>query len=201
TDALVQLLPHLPPEDVLSVGSFAEKLTWWSDGKSVRDSLRLPLPPSDVGPHGPTNLEPVLESIGRSATDTMPKQLLVLTDAETEIRDPDGLAELLKRKNIHMHLLAIGEGSALPALRRIISATGGTLVTELDPQKWTAAIEQLMRQASPELLSKEPVTVRFSGDLNSLPPRSVAPWNRTWIKPRATALAEAVAASEPLVMA
>ena len=119
TDALVKTLSHLPPQDVVSVGSFAESLQWWVEGKPVHDAATIPLPPANAEPHGPTNLQPALEAIARSADGTMPIRLLVLSDFDTEITDPAALAKLLKSKNVHLHLLAIGEGTALPALRRV----------------------------------------------------------------------------------
>ncbi|MDB5356701.1 MAG: hypothetical protein JWN24_3154 [Phycisphaerales bacterium] len=198
-DSLVKLIPHLPPDDLLSVGSFSEKLTWWSSGKSVKETARLPLPPPDVGPHGPTNLEQVLREIAENSDAALPKQLLLLTDGDARIDDPAGLALALKKKKIHLHLLAIGEGSGLPALRIIIGATGGTFISQLDPQKWTDGIQKLMRAASPKLLGQNPLPIYFIGDLSSIPSRTVSPWNRTWLRGTATPLAEATQESERVI--
>ncbi|MDB5172180.1 MAG: hypothetical protein JWN51_953 [Phycisphaerales bacterium] len=198
-DALLKLIPHLPHDDLLSVGNFSERLTWWSSGKSVKETARLPLPPADVGPHGPTNLDQALREIAQSSDAALPKQLLLLTDADAQIEDPAGLALMLKQKKIRLHLLAIGEGSGLPALRTIIGATGGTIVTQLDPQKWTDGIQKLMRAASPKLLGQYPLAVHFLGDLSSVPSRTVLPWNRTWLKDSATPLADATLDSERVV--
>jgi Ca-activated chloride channel family protein len=198
-EALVRLIPRLPPDDVLSVGNFSEKLAWWSAGKSVKQTAGLPLPPAGAGPHGPTNLDQVLKEIAESSEPALPKQLLLMTDADAQIDDPAGLALALKKKNIHLHLLAIGEGSGLPALRIIIGATGGTIVSQLDPQKWTDAIQKLMRAASPKLLGRSPLPIHFLGDLASLQPMTASPWNRTWLKSTAIPLAEAAQDSERVV--
>jgi Ca-activated chloride channel family protein len=198
-DALVRLIPRLPPDDLLSVGNFSDRLTWWSAGKSVKQTAGLPLPPAGAGPHGPTNLDQVLKEIAESSEPALPKQLLLMTDADAQIDDPAGLALALKKKNIHLHLLAIGEGSGLPALRIIIGATGGTIVSQLDPQKWTDAIQKLMRAASPKLLGRGPLPIHFLGDLASLQPMTASPWNRTWLKSTATPLAEAAQESERVV--
>jgi hypothetical protein len=132
TGAIAQVLPHLPPEDVASVGSFSESLQWWVEGKPVRDAMKLPVPPSSAYPHGPTNLQPALEAIARSADGKMPVHVLVLSDFETQITGAPQLADLLKSKHISLHLLAIGEGTALPALRQVAAATGGRVMTQLD---------------------------------------------------------------------
>src|SRR5205814_1576997 len=44
-DALVKILPHLPPSDIVSTGSFARELRWWSTGKTARETAALSLPP------------------------------------------------------------------------------------------------------------------------------------------------------------
>jgi hypothetical protein len=97
---------------------------------------------------------------------------------------------LLHRKNIHLHLLAIADGSALPILRTIVRSTGGTFVTQFDPQKWADAVKTLMRAGAPKLLGGEPLPVHFVGELASLPTIQAMPWNRTWLKESATLLGE-----------
>ncbi|HSU68220.1 MAG TPA: hypothetical protein VLJ39_15180 [Tepidisphaeraceae bacterium] len=200
-DAISQLLPHLPPDDLASVGSFSESLQWWAEGKSVRDATALPLPPANAYPHGPTNLQPALESIAKSADGKMPVQLLVLSDFDTQITQPDELATLLKSKDIHLSLLAIGEGNALPVLRGISKSTGGSIITEVDPTRWASSARQLARAARSKLVEKDPVQVTFSGDATATGPQSAATWNRVWLKDAATRLAATNRAGEPLPMA
>jgi hypothetical protein len=188
-DAIVRLIPRLPQDDLLTVGDFAATLTWWSTGKTVRQTATLKLPPADVGPHGPTNLEQTLLDIAAGAEGDLPKHLLLLTDADAEIQSRENLEVALRSKKIHLHLLAIAEGSALPILRNIVHNTNGTLIRELDPQKWAEAIRKLMRESAPKLLGRTPLPVRFDGELSALPPREAMPWNRTWVKESATMLA------------
>ncbi len=189
TDALVKLLPTLPPDDVASVGSFAESLDWWSTGKSVRRTVGLSLPPPNVGPHGPTNLEHVLSDIAESADAGLPRQLLVLTDANVQIDDPAKLAARIRSKNIHLHVLAIEEGTGLAALKTIVDATRGSLQRQLDPQRWAASVSELMRPTAPNLLQQNPMPVEFLGRLAGAAAVQVAPWNRTWLKQSAELLA------------
>jgi hypothetical protein len=199
--SLLKLLPHLPPEDPVSVGDFAENLRWWSQGKSARDTALLPLPPPNLSPTGPTNLEPALLKIISQTDATMPKELLVLTDADTEIKSVVALRAGLKDKKIRLHILAIGEGKALPILSDLARATDGQVVKELEPEKWTLATQKLFTQVSPERLNSQPVNVRFLADLAGLGSHSVTPWNRTWLKKSASALAEATAPDGPVTMA
>lgn len=189
TDAIVRLIPHLPPNDLLTVGSFAEGLTWWSTGKTVRQTQSMAFPPAEVGPHGPTNLEQALMDVARGASGDLPAHLLLITDADAEIRDPAGLGLALKQKKIRLHLLAIGEGSGLPALRIVIGATGGSIVRQFEPSKWADSIRQLMRSAAPKRLGRDALAVTFTGELAPLAPQNAMPWNHVWLKAPAAELA------------
>jgi hypothetical protein len=95
----------------------------------------------------------------------------------------------MRRRNVRLHLLAIGEGPGLPALGRLAETTGGSVLREADPARWAEAARTLLRRAAPDLLRRDPVRVEFVGELRGLPQRDVALWNRTWLKPSATALA------------
>ena len=189
-DAMLKLMPHLPLDDVLSIGSFSDSLTWWTTGKSVRETLNASLPPTGTGPHGPTNLEDALLEVARSTDGALPTQLLLMTDAEAEIKDPASLVLALHQKKIHLHVLAIGQGSALPALRIILGGTGGTMVTQFDPAKWSDAIQTLMPLARTKLLGRDALAVNFVGELSTTPAADFSPWNRTWMKSSATLLGE-----------
>jgi hypothetical protein len=70
------------------------------------------------------------------------------------------------------------------------------VLTELSPQQWTAATQKLFSMISPNRLALEPAEIRFTDALKSLPARKVAPWNRTWIKKDAMALAESSLAAQ-----
>lgn len=201
TDAITATLPHLPPEDVASVGSFAETLHWWVEGKPAREAATTPLPPADAYPHGPTNLQPALESIARSTDGKMPVQLLVLSDLDTQVTDAPRLSELLNSRNVHLHLLAIGEGTALPILRQVAVATGGSVLTQLDPSRWAEATRELARAAGPKLRRQDSILVSFQGPAATIAPQTVDRWNRVWIKPRTEGLASASLEGQTVPMA
>jgi hypothetical protein len=194
--AVVRLLPLLPPEDPVSVGSFAAELTWWSTGRTARETAALPLPPPTVVPTGPTNLVPAIRRVVRELDGALPTELLVVSDADVTIDDPDALAKECTAKRVRLHVLAIGEGSGLPALRRLTAATAGTLRTQFDPVRWASDVRQLLAEATPPRLSTTPATLKFLGDFAPLPPRDVSPWNRTWLKPSASEIARGTAAGE-----
>lgn len=189
TDAMLRLVPQLPPDDVVSIGSFSDQLSWWTQDRGAKEMAALALPPAGIGPHGPTNLEAALTAIAQKATGDLPRQLLLLTDADAQIDDPLSLGRALHERNIHLHVLASGEGSGLPALQIIISASGGTLVRQFDPAKWAAAFQTLERAAAPARLKNQPIHARFTGDLAGMGERDLSPWNRTWIKTGAASLA------------
>lgn len=199
TDAMLGVLPTLPPDDLLSVGTFAESLTWWTTGASVRQAMALPLPPPGSGPHGPTNLQEALAELAEPTTDGLPRQVLLLTDADARIDNPAALAQRLRRANAHLHLLAIGRGSGLPALQLIAGATGGVVLEQTSPARWSQGLQKLMRAGAPRLLGRDPLAIHFSGELSFHPPIDVNLWNRTWMKGNATPLASGQPQSVPAV--
>lgn len=188
--AIGSLLPTLPPDDPVNVGSFAADLTWWSSGKSARDTAALTLPPAMVSPSGPTNLAAALDRIARETTTTLQSQLLVVSDADTTIDNPTELAQRLKAKNIRLHVLAIGDGSGLKTLQDMTAVTGGTLLRQLDPTKWAPGVQKLLAAAWPKRLIESGTAISFTGDVATLPSRVVSPWNRTWLKKSAAMLAQ-----------
>lgn len=199
--AIASLLPNLPPDDPVSVGSFAADLTWWSSGKSARDTAALSFPPPTVAPSGPTNLAAALDRIARETTTTLQSQLLVVSDADTTIDNPSELSQRLKAKNIRLHVLAIGDGSGLKTLQDMTTATGGTLRRQLDPNKWGAEVQKLLAAAWPKRLIQSPAPATFTGDLATLPPRPISPWNRTWLKKSASILAQSNYENESIPLA
>ena len=194
--SLTALLPHLPPEDPVSIGSFAENLRWWSSGKSAKETAKVPFP--QILPTGPTNLEAALLRIIAESEAGMPRELLILTDADTKIEHATALQKGLQEKQIRLHLLLIGDASApaLPILRQFSQSTGGQILTELSPQQWTTATQKLFSMISPNRLVTDPVEIQFVDALKSLPARRVAPSNRTWIKKYAIPLAESALAGK-----
>jgi len=200
--AMLTLLPHLPPEDPVTIGSFAENLRWWATGKSARETAALSLPPPDVRPNGPTNLEDALLRIISAADAAMPKELLLLTDGDAEIIKPAELRRGLLDKKIRLHLLALRpDGRALAQLEDLVKATAGQSLREFNPEKWTAAIDQLYAMATPDRLISQPTSVQFKSDLSRLPSRSVSRWNRTWLKKSAESLADTRSADGLLSLA
>jgi len=196
TDSIVKLIPHLPADDLLTVGSFAKDLNWWSQGKTVRQTLAIPLPPAGVFPHGPTNLQEALSALAQEPAGDVPRSLLLLTDADVQIDDPDALVAQLKVQHVQLHLLAIGNGSGLATLLKIVRVTGGTSVSQFDPRKWVASAQELLQSATPKLLENQPISVQFSGDFAAMVRKTVSDWNRTWLKSNATSVATGAGTSE-----
>jgi hypothetical protein len=198
-DALARVMPHVPPEDPVSVGSFARGLRWWSRGNSARETAAV-VPPGDVTPHGPTNLQPALESIVAESDGSAPTEILVLSDADAKL-DHAALAPPLRAKRIRVHLLATADVNADNPVRRLVESTSGTIVAQADPQRWASALRELLRAAAPPHLANETVTVRFDGPLAGLPARPVNPSNHVWPKERVTPLATATTSEGERFMA
>lgn len=196
--SLGTLLPYLPPNDPVSIGSFAESLRWWSTGRSARETGAVPFP--NVTPHGPTNLESALTTLISQFDPAMPKELFLLTDADAQITQLDAIEKELRERRIRLHLLALGaDGRALEALERLARATGGESIRQLDPAKWTESVQQLFQQAAPDLLITTTIPVTFLPPLN-LAPRTVSLANRTWLKSDAALLARSERDGETIPM-
>jgi hypothetical protein len=187
--AIVELLPHLPPQDLVRVGQFSDSIRWWSQGKSARQTAQLALPPPDAVTHGPTNLQAALEAIAAAPSGSA-TQLLLVTDADVHLNDPTALAAKLKAANIRVHLLAIGAGQGLGQLDQIISLTGGTSITEFDPRQWAASVRRLLTGALPDRLVTQTRQAKFTGPASAIGSISVSPSDRTWLAPKATLLAD-----------
>jgi hypothetical protein len=123
-----------------------------------------------------------LAQISTNTDGATPAELLLMTDADAELPNPSELTAALNAKKIHLHLLAIGEGKALPALTSIASATGGSVIEQLDPQQWVAGANLLLRSSLPD--HYEHGTLHLSPP----PPESISQWNQTWLKENATQL-------------
>lgn len=201
TDAVAGLLPHLPPEDLVSVGSFADSIHWWISGKPVRESRAIALPPRDEYPHGPTNLRPALEAVASSADGKLPVQLLVLSDFDATLSKPSELASLFRSHRTHLHLLAIGDGAALPALRKIADSTGGTVARQLDPARWTQSVRELAGAARGRQVETGQVDVTFTGEAALAGRFRVMTWDPVWVKESAAPLAEGRQAAEAFPIA
>jgi hypothetical protein len=202
TEAITRLIPHLPPDDQVRIASFAQDLHPWTQGPA-RSIDPAALPPDDVRPSGPTNLEQALaEIISRSAS-AFPKRLLILTDADADITQLDQLRAGLREKKIGLYVLdTYGKGRGRDVLRQLAEWSGGGVIQELDPKKWFSATQKLLQMASPkEYLVREATPLRFSGDVASLPGRSVPIWNRVWIRTSALPLAQTTAADGPAALA
>jgi hypothetical protein len=105
----------------------------------------------------------------------------------------------MKAKRLRLHVLAIGTGPALPALKSIAEGTAGTYTVELNLDRWLAAITRTLRAAAPDYLVNAPVSLRFLSE--GSPQRSLDRANRTWLKPNASLLAEGRTDGETLPMA
>ncbi len=185
TRAMINLLPVLPPSDPVQIGQFSDSVNWWPAPPTVAEAAKAPLPPPDVFPHGPTNLESALGQISRQTDAKLPSALVLLSDCDVQVDQPEELANLLLKKHVRLYVLAIARGSGLDIVRRISSATGGKTLDESDPRQWANSMRILSQAALAQPLVHEPANVLFENEAKSLGPMTVAVWNRSWLKPDA----------------
>jgi hypothetical protein len=181
------------------VGSFARNLRWWSQSRLASATAKLKLPPTDVTPSGPTNLEPALESIATQITSTNPTEVIVISDADTSIANPDRLAEVLTAKHARLHLLVTARGTG-ETVRAIAVKTGGQVLEQPDSKLWAGSSRQLARTGSAQPINRSDVTANYIRDLG-LSNKNINLWNRTWLKTDATLLASARVGEAAIPMA
>jgi hypothetical protein len=197
TTAIAELVPMLPPSDPLTLGNFAADVNLWQRGEPVSEANLNILVPAGIRPTGPTNLGPALREIARIADPSVPSQLVLVTDAEAELLDAEQLRDALVNARVKVHALTTQSLGPNHPLRMLIDATGGRLVAQEDPRRWASELYQLLRGAAKPWLMREPVMCRFTQAGPDLPPQRAELWNRAWLKPAATLLAEGAEGERP----
>ncbi|HEV7302272.1 MAG TPA: vWA domain-containing protein [Tepidisphaeraceae bacterium] len=187
----------LPPNDTVSVGSFARDVRWWSTGRSVTDTLPAIATAPPIAPNGPTNLAAALDAIV-AAPSSKARQILLITDGGADPVNVAPRVEQLRNAASRLNVLSIGNGPASDSLAQIAVATGGTVVTEADPARWSRAAAQLLRAAIAGELRTSPARGGFSGELATAGDVEAAPWNPLWPRAGATVVATNTAGGEPL---
>jgi hypothetical protein len=202
SEAMTGLIRLLPPDDLLGIGSFARVLRWWSNGRSVRATMGnlSSLPPRDLEPRGPTNLQAALEQIAGEQRSGIPTELLILSDADADIDQPRALAERLAASHVRVHLLATAALRDESPLRAIVDATGGKSIAQPDAARWASDLKQLLRAAAPGRIEHDRINLSFDSSL-TLPPRELEWWNRTWPKEPADVLATGRSGNDDLPLA
>jgi hypothetical protein len=198
--AAMALVSSLPPADIVDVGSFARDVRWWSRGRDAgATSTELTTTARKISPNGPTNLLPAIESTAGEQTSAMtPRRIILLTDGGADPLDIATVTTRLRATSATLYVLAIGRGPATASLETVAAATGGTVIDEADPSRWSRAAGELARAAQPDHLQRLPTRATFTGELAKVGRVDVAPpWNRTWPRQRATLVATATT-GEPL---
>lgn len=192
TAAVQELLPRLPPDDPVTIGSFSDRITWWVTDRAASELSKAALsPPAGVVAAGPTNLEPALNQIA-AGDSSMPVNLLLLSDADVQIDHPAELAAALAKRHVRLFVLALARGSGLGVLQQLAGATGGYLLDQSDPTLWPQAARQLLRGAMTDAIGTQAMEIRFINDASNMTAATIQRWNRTWLKTGSTVLAEGV---------
>ncbi len=115
--AMMNLIPLLPAKDAVDIGDFARDVRWWATNTPAERLDMSHLVPKNAHPTGPTNLQPVLEQLARSADGASPTQAIIVTDAEANIDNADLLASDLAKKRIHINILSLAPLPSASPLR------------------------------------------------------------------------------------
>jgi hypothetical protein len=201
SDAAVAVLRKLPPADEVEIGQFSDAVAWWSTGKSAKETSELALPPSDAGPHGPTNLEAALNSLAAKSRANVPTDIILISDCDARIDDEAKLAAALRGSHSRLNVLAIGSGEGLPAIQQIAARTAGAVLSQGDPAKWIESARQIVLGALPTLVEKSVVEYEFIGAAKEIPGGQAREWNHLWLKKDADLWATATHDGNSVAMA
>ncbi len=180
--ALHSALPAIPAHDRLTVGGFSDRPHWWSRDLSAQATRALPLPPSDVLPHGPTNLSESLHDLAKMPPANLPAEALILTDAQAPLPDATQLAAQFQARHLRLWVLATGPGEALESLKLIAQMSGGGVLEASAVAQWPSTLRRLAEQARGTRLRHDSIRLQFEGDLQSLGERTLTLWQPAWLK-------------------
>jgi hypothetical protein len=189
--AMLAAMKSLPPADLASIGDFARELRWWSSGTSVSQVPSQVARAASIQPTGPTNLQAAIEQIAAAADPSVPAEVLLLTDAQADIDDPNHLAEALTARHIRLSILAVNDVPANAPIRQLVNRTGGAFVVESDAAKWSDAAGRILQASMPDRLLRARLKIQFMNSLSRLPGRAVELADQSWLKRDATELARA----------
>jgi hypothetical protein len=198
-DAARRVLATSREDQVVRVGSFAGDVRWWTSDVPAADARTLPLPPGDLSPRGPTNLDAALRASLEIADAGTPTSVLLISDADAAVGDPEATSSALRARSVTLHLLATRDD--VPAdVASLVAATGGRVLRSTDPLEWSRDAARLLRDATTRPILRERRTLAWT--MPSLAIREVEMLPRRWLREGVAPLASAgeapVAASWPV---
>ncbi len=133
-------ISRLPPDDLAMLGTFAESPQWcFPQPRPVRQLRDADL--SAPQARGPTNLDGALRSLLDDSA-SLPREVLIISDGElphSELPTADEFA----RARVSPSVLLTGPESRAKAVMDMIESTGGLVVAEDDPARWSTAAQTL----------------------------------------------------------
>lgn len=201
-DAAVHLLGSLPPNDSVTLGSFAQDLTWWAPPATANQLAAQPPQPPSGFPTGPTNLQAAITAIVNlpppaqaAGLHPQPTQLILITDAQASIDDPPALASNLLKANVHVDLLAIAPLKEPNPIAELVTATAGSLLQAGDAQQWSTAASKLAQAVQPPGFDATPVIIHFQSPLSAPSPQASRGSNPLWPRDSVQIIAQATSSS------
>lgn len=166
--ASIAAISKLDEPDRVSIVTFAKESERIADRVSPTDAIAKLQSIRRALPSGPTGLEMALLSIAKRSSSN-PVRLLLVSDADATIADPDTLAKTLSDSAIRLFVLATMDLPNAAPLKNIAEKSGGTAVSESDPSRWSDAIESLLSGARGDDLTHRVSPVTTHGAIASVP--------------------------------
>ncbi|MBV8782204.1 MAG: hypothetical protein JO353_12480, partial [Phycisphaerae bacterium] len=184
-DAAIRLIPNLPPSDSVRIGDFSDNLHWWADETAASNAAAFAAPLLEA--HGPTNLQHAL--IGVVNESTTPTEVLLLSDADVTLNQPDQLAKKFTGQRTRVDLLALTDRPPNETVAQLVQNTGGKIVESADPRRWSDDLRNMAVGIDAIPQHHQLMEVRYlpAAGLNN---RTVNEWNSTWPKSGAIVLTE-----------
>lgn len=175
------VVAQLPGNDVARIGSFGAQFRWWGVGPAKSMPIA---PPSGLEPRGPTDLPAALGEVARLPAATR-RQIILLTDGEIDLPDPQSLLRGLGGAPVNCVLLSDGSGQS--ALQRLCTTSGGRLLRAADG-KWSQTASELTTRLTPDRWQSSSATVQTKPPF---PPGNVSVngWNLAFARPETTLIA------------
>lgn len=183
TAAASDLLPRLPPNDSVNLGSFARDLQLWTPAAEASQLAKMTFPPREIQPAGPTNLDTILKSIAPKLARGSRIEIVVISDADATIQSPEDLAMEFRDASARIHVLAIGaETRGAASIQKLSALTNGSFAAQPDVALWAASLRKLFLGTLSDRLGAFPISIEFENEMAAIGGRETKVWNRTWFK-------------------
>ncbi len=166
--ALQSALQRIDDDESVSLMTFNRRLNSIVENCKKSELQRYLAKLPSIQPTGETGLQSAIETslLGAPSVTT---RLVIISDGDADLKNPSKLTSELIKTKWTVYLLAIGENHPNPLVEQLCTSTGGFSSREQNPANWSAASNQLVKQALSNKPSQIDSPVQTSDDLSQTP--------------------------------